>query len=392
MLLKEDYKGLREIKKGETGEGLLIEHDGFVSLEITQHNKQLKESVDGHDGWYVPKPFIVDCVLQKFGIKNANGRIYPEDVLKSQVEEYQQVIAERRALGECYKPDALILTEEGWKTLEDVKEGENVLTLNVETKEIEIHPIYEKVEYDFDGDMIHIFNSEINDVVTPDHKFITFKEDNDEFNGRVSANEILNGEYEEGSYIPMLVNDKFDKCCSLSKKDVNVEKIPYKGKVICVKVENHNFYVMCNGKAHWTSNYCNHPADSTIDLGRISHNIIECHWEGHTLVGKLELNISEGFRKLGICSTLGDTCAQLLLNGWKIGISSRGVGEVKERLGTTYVTEYQLIGWDIVSQPSSPGAWLTTNGKEDLQQYVESKNNDSVLSEKIDRLENILND
>ena len=237
MFLKEDYKELREIKKGETGEGLLIEHDGFVSLEITQHNKQLKESVEGHDGWYVPKPFIVDCVLQKFGIKNANGRIYPEDVLKSQVEEYQQVIAERRALGEL-----------------------------------------------------------------------------------------------------------------------------------------------------------NHPADSTIDLGRISHNIIECHWEGHTLVGKLELNISEGFRKLGICSTLGDTCAQLLLNGWKIGISSRGVGEVKERLGTTYVTEYQLIGWDIVSQPSSPGAWLTTNGKEDLQQYVESKNNDSVLSEKIDKLENILND
>ena len=64
------------------------------------------------------------------------------------------------------------------------------------SKEIEIHPIYEKVEYDFDGDMVHIYNNKIDDVVTPDHKFITFKEDNDEFNGRVSANEILNGEYE----------------------------------------------------------------------------------------------------------------------------------------------------------------------------------------------------
>ena len=147
------------IKEGKTGHGILIENDGYIQLN---KNNILKEGVNGDNEWYVPNPFIVDAVFQKFGIKNANGRIYPEEVLKKQVELYQQKIDERRALGEC-----------------------------------------------------------------------------------------------------------------------------------------------------------NHPAESTIDLSRISHNIIELHWEGRTLVGKMELNTTEGFRKQGIVSSRGDEVASLLLNGRK---------------------------------------------------------------------------
>lgn len=227
-------KDLVEIRKGEYGTGLLIENDGYISMTESANNKKIYESVSDGE-WNVPYPFIVDAVFQKFDIKNANGRIYPERVLKKQVELYQQKINEHRAYGEL-----------------------------------------------------------------------------------------------------------------------------------------------------------NHPAESTIDLGRISHNIIELHWEGRTLVGKLELNISEGFRRLGIVSTMGDMAANHLLNGYKIGVSSRGVGSVEQKLGQTIVgDDFELICWDIVSEPSTPGAFI--GNKEALNQYVETKNpKKDIINEKLDKINKIL--
>ena len=107
---------LVEIKAGNTGYGLLVEHDGYVSADLTENNKkiikEISESKDNNE-WYVPKPFVMDVVLQKFGIENANKRIYPEAILKREVAKYQRLIDERMALGECYKPDVLVLTEDG---------------------------------------------------------------------------------------------------------------------------------------------------------------------------------------------------------------------------------------------------------------------------------------
>lgn len=226
---------LEIIKEGKTGYGILIENDGYVQLD---KSKLIKEGI-GDGEWYVPNPFIVSAVFQKFGIKNANGRIYPESVLKKQVELYQQKIDEKRALAEL-----------------------------------------------------------------------------------------------------------------------------------------------------------NHPSDSTIDLGRISHNIIELHWVGQTLVGQMQLNVTEGFRKYGIISSRGDDAAQLLLQGWKIGVSSRGVGSVEQKLGQQIVGEdFELIGFDIVSDPSTPNAYISLDGEEGLRTYIESKEikNFSPLNEKINRIKNILN-
>jgi hypothetical protein len=160
---------------------------------------------------------------------------------------------------------------------------------------------------------------------------------------------------------------------------------------MCIEVENHNFYVMSHGRCHWTSN-CNHPSDSTIDLGRISHNIIELHWEGRTLVGKLELNVTQGFVKHGIASSFGDTIANLLLNGYKIGVSSRGVGSVEQKMGQYIVgDDFELICWDIVESPSTPGAYIASS-KEELEPYLESKDysKKSVINEKINKIKNIL--
>jgi hypothetical protein len=146
---------------------------------------------------------------------------------------------------------------------------------------------------------------------------------------------------------------------------------------------------------HTALSELNHPESSNIDLGRISHSIIEMHFEGHTLIGKLKLNITEGFKRYGICSSMGDVAANLIINGYKIGISSRGVGTVENKYGKTIVgNDFELIGFDLVSTPSTPGAWLSTE-KEGLQQYIESdetKNspNKTKIQEKIEQIEKIL--
>ena len=372
---------LVEIKKNNVGKGLLIENDGYMSISDKQ-TQYIKESL-GNGEWHCPYPFVVDAVFQKFGIKNANGRIYPEGILKKQVALYQQRIQEKRALGECYTPDVLVLTESGWKKMADVKEGDNVLTLNVETKEIEINPVLHKIEYNYEGDMIRIKNSNIDDLVTPNHGYPIFN--GETFKKFVNAEDLMSdGEYA----IPCSITD-INKQIIINSNDVTKES--YNGVVMCIEVKNHTFFVQSNGFEHWTKN-CNHPSDSTIDLGRISHNIIELHWEGRTLVGKLELNVTQGFVKHGIASSFGDTIANLLLNGYKIGVSSRGVGSVEQKMGQYIVgDDFELICWDIVESPSTPNAYIASS-REELQPYLESKDysNNNVINEKINKIKNIL--
>ena len=107
----------------------------------------------------------------------------------------------------------------------------------------------------------------------------------------------------------------------------------------------------------------------------------------------MELNISEGYRRSGICSTLGDTAANLLLNGYKIGVSSRGVGSVEQKLGQYIVgDDFELICWDLVSDPSTPNAWLGRD-QDELQPYIESDQTTSSknsLNEKISKIKGLL--
>jgi hypothetical protein len=80
------------------------------------------------------------------------------------------------------------------------------------------------------------------------------------------------------------------------------------------------------------------------------------------------------------------------MNGYKIGVSSRGVGSVEQKLGQYIVgDDFELICWDIVSDPSTPGAYI--GHQEELQQYVENNktNNDKgSINEKISRIKDIL--
>ena len=236
-----DRKNLVEIRKGESGTGLLIEHDGYISMECGD-NKKLFEDINSNmeDDFHCPRHFIVSAVFQKYGVENANGRIYPEHVLKKEVERYMAKINEKRAIGEL-----------------------------------------------------------------------------------------------------------------------------------------------------------NHPSESVIDLSRVAMNIIELHWEGRTLVGKLELLTSPGFRKYGIISNEADQTANLLLSGIKIGVSSRGLGTVTNKMGVLYVADdYEIVCWDIVSDPSTKNSWITPEDNIP-QHYIECKENDDSkpkLFEELDKFNEWLND
>lgn len=123
-------------------------------------------------------------------------------------------------------------------------------------------------------------------------------------------------------------------------------------------------------------NELNHPSSSLIDLDRVSHTVLETWWDGKTLMGKIKLLLSPGFKKMGIVSCKGDQAAMLLINGVTLGISSRGVGSLKEVKGQNIVQDdFELVCFDLVSSPSTPGAYVFQDvaDKDKFNETVEQK-------------------
>ena len=109
----------------------------------------------------------------------------------------------------------------------------------------------------------------------------------------------------------------------------------------------------------------NHPESSLIDLDRVSHMITKVWWEGNVLMGIIKLLTSPGFHERGIVSTKGDMAANYLRQGVTLGISSRGVGSLKKVGERNEVQDdFELICFDLVSSPSTPGAYLFLNPDE----------------------------
>jgi hypothetical protein len=193
----------RIIQAGETGFGILIESDaGYidrdVNKDILNENFQIKPN----------EPVLVNCILQKWGVKNKNGRVYPKDVLVPQVEEYRKLVETNSAVSEA-----------------------------------------------------------------------------------------------------------------------------------------------------------DHPDSSIISLQNISHMITKMWWgngdQDNVLFGQLKLIVSPGYIKYGVVSVIGDKIVLYLQNKVRLGISSRGVGTLKEVNGENLVqNDFELIGFDLVATPSTPGAFL----------------------------------
>jgi len=105
-----------------------------------------------------------------------------------------------------------------------------------------------------------------------------------------------------------------------------------------------------------------HPDSSVVNLQNASHNILEMHWSGNDLVGTVEV--------LGTPS--GNILKELFKSGIKLGISSRGLGSVKEIAEDNTVEvqpDFELIAFDFVSNPSTHGAFMAPlkEGKEHQQ-------------------------
>ena len=136
----------------------------------------------------------------------------------------------------------------------------------------------------------------------------------------------------------------------------------------------------------------NHPESSLIDLERTSHIITETYWDGNRLIGKLKLLTTPGFHKDGVVSSMGDIAANLLRQGVTLGISSRGVGSLKKSGEYNQVQDdFELICFDLVSSPSTPGSYLFKNAG-DADKYDEVlENTNNVGSNKSLDLMNRLN-
>ena len=94
-----------------------------------------------------------------------------------------------------------------------------------------------------------------------------------------------------------------------------------------------------------------HPDSSVVNLQNASHNILEMHWSGDDLSGTVEV--------LG--TPAGNILKELFKSGIKLGISSRGLGSVKEIHEDDSVEvqpDFELIAFDFVSNPSTQGAFM----------------------------------
>lgn len=135
----------------------------------------------------------------------------------------------------------------------------------------------------------------------------------------------------------------------------------------------------------------NHPESVSIDGDRLAFGITNLWWENSTLVGEIELILSPGFIKYGVISCVGDKIANYIRLGWKIGVSSRGLGSVeKDRFTGQYIVQddFEITCWDVVTDPSTNQAWISSS-YDGLKPYVESK--EVKKSSIIEGLDNFLN-
>ena len=129
-----------------------------------------------------------------------------------------------------------------------------------------------------------------------------------------------------------------------------------------------------------------HPDSSVVNLNNVSHNILEMHWKGDDLEGTVEV--------LG--TPAGNILKELFKSGIKLGISSRGLGSVKEihedeGQDTVEVQpDFELIAFDFVSKPSTHGAFLSPTNEGKLNEGVGTRH-DGVCCHDC-KIENIIND
>ena len=115
-----------------------------------------------------------------------------------------------------------------------------------------------------------------------------------------------------------------------------------------------------------------HPDESVINLKNASHLITEVWWDGDNVMGKVKI----------LDTPSGQIAKQLVKGGVQLGISSRGLGSTRQQGGVTMVEDdFQLICFDMVSDPSTPGAFMMTEAKEPTNIFTKADKINRTLNE-----------
>jgi len=143
----------------------------------------------------------------------------------------------------------------------------------------------------------------------------------------------------------------------------------YPHKVLMKEIKNYSKLV----KERRALGELDHPEDSVINLKNASHLVTDIWMEGKDVKGKIKV----------LDTPSGKVLQELVRADVNVGISSRGMGSVTESNGQTMVEEdFQLICFDMVSEPSTPGAFM----------MKEAKDYKNEVFTKADRINRLLNE
>ena len=189
--------------------------------------------------------------------------------------------------------------------------------------------------------------------------------------------------YEVFDYTPAMIKESMEKNGGrilmkgiLQKADtLNQNGRIYPLSVLEREVRNYQKFIIENRAV----GELDHPDSSVVNLKNVSHMIKEAYIENGTVIGVVEV-----LPKV----PSGAILAGLVESGVKLGISSRGVGSTRKQ-GEYYVVQddFQLICWDFVSEPSTPGAFMIPEGK-----IIENASALKQVFTREDRIDRILND
>ncbi len=141
----------------------------------------------------------------------------------------------------------------------------------------------------------------------------------------------------------------------------------YPSKTLMREVKNYQKIV----KERRALGELDHPETSVVNLSNASHLVTEIWADGDKVMGKIEV----------LNTPSGRVLKELISSGVKLGISSRGMGSVREDSGNTMVEDdFQLICFDMVSDPSTPGAFMMTEARDRSTGYTKADKINRILN------------
>lgn len=161
---------------------LLIEHPLGNATSIKTNKVSISQFVN-ESAIHLPEGVGDDSILirgpvQRANVENKNRRIYPRAILNREMNKLQEAINTNGGfLGELDHPECFlynfdVLTEDGWKSHDDVNVGDKIATLNIETNEIEYNLVQRKIKEKYDGLGYRVKGRNIDCIVTPNHRFL----------------------------------------------------------------------------------------------------------------------------------------------------------------------------------------------------------------------------